>query len=66
MSRELLSDEEEYMQALMAMDDDYFLDLLFPAFFAVFATLTLYLKRRIQRVDPPPVLIRDEDHRVIQ
>jgi hypothetical protein len=45
-------DEEEYLQALLAMDEDFYLDLLFPAFFAFFAIFTLFLKRYFERPQP--------------
>ena len=63
-TREVSDDEEEYLQALMAMeDDDALYDIMFPAFFALFSVLMLILKRRSERpiqagheegVPPPP------------
>jgi hypothetical protein len=40
----------------MALDDDFFFDLIIPAFFALVATAALFLKRRNQQpvIDPQP------------
>jgi hypothetical protein len=46
--REIDSDDDEFVYNLLVEDEDYLFDLVIPGFIAVFATISLYLKRRLE------------------